>query len=107
MKKHWLIILTIVISMTAIIVWLTYKNERTIIEIRTIETSETIKRDSINKIIASNIESLLLESEILEEQCDSVISILNKSLENDSIYRLEIRRLTQEVNRIKKICSQK
>ena len=106
MKKYWLIILTVVVLITIIIVWLTYINERKFIEIKTKETSETIKRDSINKIIASNIESLLLESEILEEQCDSVISILNKSLENDSIYRLEIRRLTQEVNRIKKLCSQ-
>ena len=107
MKKYWLIILTIVISITAIIAWLTYKNERKLIENRTIETTEKIKQDSINKMIASNIESLFLKSEILEEQCDSLISILNKSLENDSIYRLEIRRLTQEVNRIKKLCSQK
>lgn len=107
MKKYWLIILIIVISMTAIIVRLTYKNERKLIEIRTIETSEKIKQDSINKMIASNIESLFLKSEILEEQCDSLIYILNKSLENDSIYRLEIRRLTQEVNRIKDLCSQK
>ena len=107
MKRYWLIILTIVISITAIIACLTYKNERKLIENRTIETSEKIKQDSINKMIASNIESLFLKSEILEEQCDSMISILNKSLENDSIYSLEIRRLTQEVNRIKKLCSQK
>lgn len=102
MKKYWLIILTVVFLIIAIIAWLTYINERKFIEIKTIETSEKKKQDSINKIFLKNIDSLLLNSEICEEQCDSILLNLNKSLKNDSIYRLEIRRLTQKVNRIKK-----
>lgn len=106
MKKYWLIILTVVVLITIIIVWLTYINERKFIEIKTKEVSEKRQQDSINIIIVNNTESLLLNSEKFEEQCDTIILDLNKSLKNDSIYRLEIRRLTQEVNRIKKLCSQ-